>query len=76
NPDFCARCARVMIPSDGRFNPGRLGAENTVDLPGPMRSGANDEELEQIYLRAVSLRKPYFGWVIPVAEEGGVVAGR
>ena len=76
NPDFCARCTRIRITSDGRFKPCLFLEENTVDFLSPMRSGASDEELRWIYLRAVSLRKHYFGWVVPVAKEGGVVAGR
>jgi len=79
NPDFCARCTRIRITSDGRFKPCLFLEDNTVDFLEPMRAGASDEELTLIYLRAVSLRKPYFGWVIPVARgaaAGGGVVGR
>ena len=68
NPDFCARCTRIRITSDGRFKPCLFLEENTVDFLTAMRAGADDETLKKMYLRAISLRKPYFGWIIQVGE--------
>ncbi|HDM92006.1 MAG TPA: GTP 3',8-cyclase MoaA [Candidatus Korarchaeota archaeon] len=68
NPDFCARCTRIRITSDGRFKPCLFLEENTVDFLRAMRAGADNDTLKALYLRAISLRKPYFGWIIRVDE--------
>lgn len=52
---FCAWCNRLRLTSDGRLHP-CLTSPLTVDIAGPLRAGASDEELTRILARAVSLK--------------------
>jgi cyclic pyranopterin phosphate synthase len=60
NTEFCANCTRIRITADGKFKPCLMRNDNYVDFLGPMRAGASDEELEEIFLEAVGRREPYF----------------
>ncbi|TDA39435.1 MAG: GTP 3',8-cyclase MoaA [Candidatus Methanomethylicota archaeon] len=60
NPDFCARCSRIRVTSDGKIKPCLMRSDNLVDILGPMRGGASDEDLRLLFLKAVSLRSPYY----------------
>ena len=59
NSSFCAKCRRLRLTSDGRLKL-CLMRPDTLDLLGPLRSGASDEELKTIFRRAVELREPYY----------------
>lgn len=63
---FCAACNRVRATSTGRLYL-CLGHETSVDFREPLRAGASDCELDEIY-RAALLRKP-------VAHEFVIAAG-
>lgn len=56
NP-FCAYCTRARITSDGKLRLCLL-REDEVDLMGPMRAGASDEDLRQIIVNGI-WRKPW-----------------
>ncbi|MGQ9759849.1 MAG: GTP 3',8-cyclase MoaA, partial [Candidatus Methanomethylicaceae archaeon] len=60
NPDFCARCSRIRITSDGKIKPCLMRSDNHVDLLGPMRMGLPDEDIKLLFKKAVSLRSPYY----------------
>jgi len=60
NTDFCAHCTRMRITADGKFKPCLMRTDNYVDFLGPMRRGAGDEELEELFFEAVRRREPYF----------------
>jgi GTP 3',8-cyclase len=49
---FCGDCNRVRLTADGRLRT-CLFSLNETDLRGPMRDGADDEELEQMIRDAV-----------------------
>jgi cyclic pyranopterin phosphate synthase len=49
---FCADCNRIRLTADGRLRT-CLFSLNETDLRGPMRAGADDQELEQIIRDAV-----------------------
>jgi cyclic pyranopterin phosphate synthase len=49
---FCADCNRIRLTADGRLRT-CLFSLNETDLRGPLRSGVDDEELEQIVRDAV-----------------------
>jgi cyclic pyranopterin phosphate synthase len=49
---FCADCNRVRLTADGRMRT-CLFSLNETDLRGPMRAGADDQELERIIRDAV-----------------------
>jgi len=60
NTDFCARCTRLRVTSDGRLKPCLMRNDNLVDVLTPLRNGADDQELRQLFLEAVKRREPYF----------------
>ncbi len=60
NTEFCAHCTRMRITADGKFKPCLMRSDNYVDFLGPMRSGASDEELEDLFFEAVRRREPFF----------------
>lgn len=60
NADFCRACTRLRVTSDGKLKPCLMRSDNLVDLLGPMRRGCSDAYLEKLFLKAVSLRSPYY----------------
>ena len=59
NGEFCAHCTRLRVTSDGKLKPCLMRNDNLVDLLTPMRQGAGDEELEELFTRANQKREPY-----------------
>lgn len=53
---FCRFCNRLRLTSDGRLLPCLL-SNATIDLRTPLRNGATDEELRDLFLQAV-IAKP------------------
>jgi GTP 3',8-cyclase len=49
---FCGDCNRIRLTADGRLRT-CLFSLNETDLRGPLRDGADDEELEQLIREAV-----------------------
>jgi len=60
NSEFCARCTRLRVTSDGYLKPCLMVTDNLIDVLTPMRKGANDDELEKLFVVAVKRREPYF----------------
>ena len=60
NSSFCAHCTRLRITADGKFKPCLMREDNHVDFLAAMRNGASDEEIKELFRKAVMLRKPYF----------------
>jgi len=50
--NFCGDCNRMRLSCDGTLYP-CLGDEGSVDLRGPLRDGASDEELLGLVRRAI-----------------------
>jgi cyclic pyranopterin phosphate synthase len=59
-PNFCKKCSRIRITSDGKIKPCLMRNDNLVDILTPMRNGASDEEIEELFIKAVMLRAPYY----------------
>ena len=55
NTEFCSSCNRIRVTSDGKLKPCLLRTDNHVDIRG--RRG---KELEDLFIQAVSQRKPYY----------------
>ncbi len=53
--NFCSECNRFRLTADGRLMP-CLMRDDEIDIKGPLRAGASIEELEQIIIKAVSLK--------------------
>jgi len=54
---FCPRCNRLRLTANGHLRPCLL-SDDEEDLKAPLRRGANDEEIAEIFL-STALRKPY-----------------
>jgi cyclic pyranopterin phosphate synthase len=59
NTDFCMHCTRMRITSDGKLKPCLMRNDNLTDILTPIRKGATDEQLKQLFLQANALREPY-----------------
>jgi GTP 3',8-cyclase len=59
NSDFCLHCTRMRVTSDGKLKPCLMRNDNLTDILTPLRRGANDEELKQLFQQANQLREPY-----------------
>jgi GTP 3',8-cyclase len=57
---FCGSCDRVRLTADGQVR-NCLFASTESDLRGPMRSGASDGELAELWRRAVASKLPGHG---------------
>jgi cyclic pyranopterin phosphate synthase len=60
NTEFCANCTRIRVTSDGKLKPCLMRKDNLVDLLTPMRNGADDKKLTEIFIEAVKRREPYY----------------
>jgi len=60
NTEFCGRCTRIRVTSDGKLKPCLMRKDNLVDVLTPMRNGAKEEELAKIFLEAIKRREPYY----------------
>jgi len=60
NTEFCSRCTRLRVTSDGKLKPCLMRNDNLVDILTPIRNGADDEELTRLFLEAVKRREPYY----------------
>ncbi len=60
NTEFCANCSRIRLTSDGKLKPCLYRCDNLVDIISPLRAGASDKVLKNLFLAAVDLREPFF----------------
>ncbi|ADT83906.1 GTP 3',8-cyclase MoaA [Thermococcus barophilus] len=60
NTVFCANCTRIRLTSDGYLKTCLLRRDDLVDILTPIRNGATDEELIEIFKQAIMLRRPYW----------------
>jgi len=59
NTDFCMRCTRLRVTSDGKLKSCLMRNDNLVDILTPMRNGAKDQELEELFKLVNQKRRPY-----------------
>jgi cyclic pyranopterin phosphate synthase len=59
NRDFCLHCTRLRVTSDGKLKPCLMRNDNLTDILTPMRHGASDEELTELFTQANLRREPY-----------------
>jgi cyclic pyranopterin phosphate synthase len=59
NTDFCKRCTRLRVTSDGKLKPCLMRNDNLVDILTSMRNGAKDQELIELFKLANQKRRPY-----------------
>ncbi len=59
NSDFCMHCTRLRVTSDGKLKTCLMRNDNLIDILTPIRNGASDEQLKQLFAKANLLREPY-----------------
>ncbi len=59
NTKFCQNCTRLRITPTGKIKPCLLRNDNLIDIITPLRNGASDDELQNIFLEGISKREPY-----------------
>jgi len=59
NTEFCANCTRLRVTSDGKLKPCLMRKDNLVDILTPLRKGAHDKKLRDIFIEAVKKREPH-----------------
>ncbi len=59
NTDFCMHCTRLRVTSDGKLKPCLMRNDDLTDILTPLRKGATDEELTQLFRQANQLREPF-----------------
>jgi cyclic pyranopterin phosphate synthase len=59
NRDFCVHCTRLRLTSNGKLKPCLMRNDNLIDILTPMRRGASDDELKELFKRANQEREPY-----------------
>lgn len=59
NTNFCQRCTRLRLTPTGKIKPCLLRNDNLINIIDPLRNGASDEELKQIFLDGINKREPY-----------------
>jgi cyclic pyranopterin phosphate synthase len=60
NTKFCQNCTRLRITPEGKIKPCLLRNDNLVDLIEPIRNGYSDQQLKELFLKAIDNREPYF----------------
>lgn len=53
-------CTRLRLTADGYLKTCLLRRDDLIDILGPLRNGASDADLIEIFKRAVLLRRPYW----------------
>ena len=59
NGDFCAHCTRLRVTSDGKLKTCLMRNDNLIDVLTPMRHGASDAKIKELFIHANQLREPY-----------------
>lgn len=60
NTDFCLRCTRLRVTSDGKLKTCLMRSDGLLDILTPIRNGADDQELIELFKLANQRRQPYY----------------
>lgn len=60
NTEFCARCTRLRVTSDGKLKPCLMKKTDLVDVLTPMRMGEDDTKIVKLFNEACQRREPYY----------------
>jgi len=60
NTIFCANCTRIRLTADGYLKTCLLRKNDLVDILTPLRNGASEEDVINLFKRAISMRMPYW----------------
>jgi len=59
NTEFCLHCSRLRLTSEGKLKPCLMRNDNLVDIVTPLRNGASNEELAELFKSANLKREPF-----------------
>jgi cyclic pyranopterin phosphate synthase len=59
NAEFCRHCTRLRVTSNGKLKACLMRNDNLVDILTPIRNGADDPELVELFKTANQNRQPY-----------------
>ncbi|RBQ22452.1 7,8-dihydro-6-hydroxymethylpterin dimethyltransferase [Candidatus Methanobinarius endosymbioticus] len=60
NTKFCENCTRLRITPEGKIKPCLLRNDNLIDIIGPIRNNASEDDLKNIFLDGINNREPYY----------------
>jgi cyclic pyranopterin phosphate synthase len=60
NSQFCENCTRLRVTSSGELKPCLLSNGHHIDILGPIRRGAPDDELIDLFENAILKKEPYW----------------
>jgi cyclic pyranopterin phosphate synthase len=59
NTEFCLHCSRLRVTSEGKLKPCLMRNDNLTDILTPLRNGASDEQLAELFKEANQNREPF-----------------
>ena len=60
NTEFCLRCSRMRLTSDGKLKPCLMRCDNLVDVLCSIRSGRSDQEIKRLVESSARMRRPFY----------------
>ncbi len=60
NSRFCNNCTRIRVTSHGELKPCLLRDDNHIDIINPIRNGAGESELMELFESAIHKKEPYW----------------
>jgi cyclic pyranopterin phosphate synthase len=59
NTEFCLHCSRLRVTSEGKLKPCLMRNDNLTDILTPLRNGASDKRLAELFKLANQNREPF-----------------
>ncbi len=60
NSEFCSHCTRLRLTSDGKLKPCLMLNSNLIDVLTPMRQGATNQQLRELFSDTCRNRIPFY----------------
>jgi cyclic pyranopterin phosphate synthase len=60
NTEFCARCTRLRVTSDGKLKSCLMKKTDLIDVLTPIRKGQDDKKITELFKEACQKREPYY----------------
>jgi len=61
NTEFCLRCSRMRLTSDGKLKSCLMRCDDLVDVLSSIRAGASDQEVRRVLESSARSRRPFYG---------------
>lgn len=60
NAEFCNHCTRIRLTSTGFLKPCLMRSDNYTNMISAIRKNMKDDDLDEIFIKAVKKREPYW----------------